>query len=122
MTRITEAQLKDVFDTDLSSASLTEWIEIANEITNDIAGVDSSLSDTRLEKIELMLSAHYASTQDPRLESASRETASASYQRNKQYATDYMASAVSLDPTGVVAALNKEAATLRVPDARGIND
>jgi hypothetical protein len=122
MTRITESDLQDVFDTDLDSASLTAWIEIAHEITNDVAGVDPSLSSTRLSQIEKMLAAHYAASQDPRLSSASRETASVDYQRNEEYATDYMATAVSLDPTGVVANLNKRTATLDVPDVRNIHD
>jgi 1,6-anhydro-N-acetylmuramate kinase len=120
MARISNSDLADVFDTDLSTDSLDAWIEIANEITNDVAGVDPSLSSTRLEQIELMLAAHFASAQDPRLSSTSRETASADYQRNEDYATDYMAAAVSLDPTGVVADLDKRTATLNVPDARNI--
>jgi len=121
MARITNSDLADVFDTDLSTDSLDQWIEIANTITDDVEGVDPSLSSTRLEQIELMLAAHFASAQDPRLSSASRETASADYQRNDEYSTDYMASAVSLDPTGVVASLDKRTATLTVPDARNIN-
>lgn len=120
MPRITTTQLNDVFDTDLSTDSLDEWIAIANEITDDVAGVDPSLSSTRLEKIELMLACHFASNQDPRLSSASAETKSAEYRKNEDYSTDYMATAVSLDPTGVVASLNKETATLSVPDARNI--
>jgi len=121
MARITNSDLADVFDTDLSTDSLDQWIEIANTITDDVEGVDPSLSSTRLEQIELMLAAHFASAQDPRLSSTSRETASADYQRNDEYSTDYMASAVSLDPTGVVASLDKRTATLTVPDARNIN-
>jgi len=122
MTRITESDLQDVFDTDLDSAALSAWIEIAHEITDDVAGVDPSLSATRLSQIEKMLAAHYAATQDPRLSSTSRETASADYQRNEDWPTDYMAAAVSLDPTGVVADLDKRTATLDVPDARNIHD
>lgn len=122
MTRITNSDLQDVFDTDLSTDSLDAWIEIAHEITDDVAGVDPSLSSTRLAQIEKMLAAHFTAAQDPRLSSASRETASAEYQRNDEYATDYMATAVSLDPTGVVASLDKRTATLDVPDARNINN
>jgi len=120
MARISTSDLQEVFDTDLSTTSLDRWIAIANETTDDVAGVDPSLSATRLEQIELMLAAHYASSQDPRLKSASAETKSADYRKNEDYSTDYMATAVSLDPTGVVANLTKQTATLSVPDSRNI--
>ena len=121
MPRITNSDLEEIFDTDLSTESLDQWIEIASGIADDIADKDSSISSTRLEHIELMLSAHYASTQDPRLSSTSRETASAEYRKNDDYATDYMATAVGLDPTGTIAGLNKPNASLSVVDAKGID-
>jgi len=121
MTRTNPTDVKVTFDTDLSDAAVEDWIDIASEIVDDVEGVDPSLSATRLEKLEKLLAQHFASAQDPRLSSASRETASADYQRNDEYSTDYMASAVSLDPTGVVASLDKRTATLTVPDARNIN-
>jgi len=120
MTRTNPTDVKNTFETDLSDSAISDWIDIATEIVDDIAGVDPSLSATRLEKIEKLLAQHYAASQDPRLSSTSRETASVDYQRNDDYATDYMAAAVSLDPTGVVADLDKRTATLNVPDARNI--
>jgi len=119
MTRVTNTEVAEIFDTDLSTGSLDAWIDIAHEITDDVDGA-GSLTDTRLKQIEKMLAAHYASTQDPRLNSASAETKSADYGKNEDYSTDYMAAAVSLDPTGVVANLNKQTATLSVPDSRNI--
>jgi len=120
MSRTNPTDVKNTFDTDLSDSAIQDWIDIATEVVDDVEGVDPSISATRLEKIEKLLAQHYAATQDPRLSSTSRETASADYQRNDEYATDYMATAVSLDPTGVIANLNKRTATLSVPDARNI--
>ena len=122
MTRTTPSEVNTIFDTDLADAALTDWIEIASEVVDDVEGVDSSISDTRLTQLEKLLAAGYASAQDPRLESASRETGSANYQRNDEYPNEYMANAVALDPTGVVASQFKRTASLSVPDARNIND
>ena len=122
MARVSNSELQEIFDTDLSTDSLDAWIEIASEVVDDVEGVDSSISDTRLTQLEKLLAAGYASAQDPRLESASRETGSANYQRNDEYPNEYMANAVALDPTGVVASQFKRTASLSVPDARNIND
>jgi len=122
MSRTNPTDVKNTFDTDLSDSAVEDWIGIATEIVDDVEGVNSSLSNSRLEKIERLLAQHFASSQDPRINSTSRETASVNYQRDSDYATEYMATAVSLDPTGVVASLNKRTATLDVPDARGITD
>jgi len=123
MTRTTVSDVDTIFDTDLDTSSggaLEQWIEIASEVVDDVAGVDSSISSTRLTQLEKLLAAGYASTQDPRISSTSRETASVNYQRNSEYPNDYIAQAVALDPTGVIAAQYKRTATLQVPDARNI--
>lgn len=122
MARVTASELNEVFDTDLSNTALDAWIDTAHTVVNDVEGVDSSLSDDRLTQIEKMLAAGYASAQDPRLDSGSRETASVNYQRNDDYPNDYFGLAVALDPTGVIANQFKRTATLSVPDARGIDD
>jgi len=122
MPRVTNSEVQEIFDTDLSTDSLDAWIEIASEVVDDIDTNSDSISDTRLTQIEKLLAAGYAATQDPRITSASRETASVSYQRQDDYPNEYIAQAVSLDPTGVVASQYKRTATLSVPDARGIND
>jgi len=122
MARITNSDLSEIFDTDLGTDSLDRWIDIASEVVDDVEGVDDSISASRLEQLELLLAAGYASAQDPRLSSASRETASVNYQRNDEYANDYSAQAVALDPSGVIASQFKRTASLSVPDARNINE
>lgn len=119
MARITEADLQDVFDTSLNSSSLSQWIDIASGVVDDIAAQDESIGSSRLEQIELMLAAHYASTQDPRIESASAETRSVEY-KSTDYATDYYATAVGLDPTGTVDGLTKPNASVTVPDIKDL--
>jgi len=123
MARTDTTSVQEIFDTDLSTDSLEAWIDVANSVVNDVEGVDPSISDTRLEQIEKLLAAGYAANQDPRINSASRETASVNYQRdNTEYPNEYIASAVAVDPTGVIADQFKRTATLSVPDARGITD
>jgi len=122
MPRVTNSDVLDVFDTDLSTDSLDRWIRIASNKVDNIESVSDSLTADELEDIELMLAAGYAAIQDPRISSASRETASVSYQRNDEWPNEYIAQAVALDPTGVIADQYKRTATLDVPDARGIND
>jgi hypothetical protein len=122
MSRVTNAEVQEIFDTDLSTDSLDAWIEIASEVTDDIDSNSDSISDARLTQIEKLLAAGYAATQDPRITNASRETASVSYQRQDEFPNEYIAQAVSLDPTGVIASQYKRTATLNVPDSRGIND
>jgi len=123
MARTDTTSVQEIFDTDLDTASLDAWIDIANTVVDDVEGVDSSLSASRLEQIEKLLAAGYAAIQDPRITSTSRETASVNYQRdNTEYPNEYIASAVAVDPTGVIANQFKQTATLSVPDARGIND
>lgn len=122
MPRVTNSEVQEIFNTDLSTDSLDAWIEIASEVVDDIDSNSDSITDARLTQIEKLLAAGYAATQDPRITSASRETASVSYQRQDEYPNEYIAQAVSLDPTGVIASQYKRTATLSVPDARGIND
>lgn len=121
MSRVTNSEVQEIFDTDLSTTSLDAWIEVATEVVDDIDSNSDSITDARLKQIELLLSAGYAATQDPRITSASRETASVNYQRQDDYPNDYIGQAVALDPTGVIADQYKRTATLSVPNARGVD-
>jgi hypothetical protein len=121
MTRISTTDLQKIFDTDLDTDSLESWIEIASEVVDTVENVSNGLSANRLQQIEKLLAAGYAATQDPRISSASRETGSVNYQRNDEWPNDYIAQAVALDPTGVVASQYKRTATLNVPDARNLH-
>jgi len=122
MVRTNPSDVKATFDTDLSDSAVSDWIATANDIVDDVAAVDGSISAGRLERIEKHLAQGFAAIQDPRLGSASRETASADYQRQDDYPNDYIWMAVTADPTGVVAAQFKQKATLQVPDSRNTSD
>jgi len=125
MARITPTELREVFDTDLSDSSLTVWIDMASSIVDDIEDKDSSISSGRLENIEKLLASHFASSQDQRIESTSRETASVSYQGNTNSmdlrGTKHGQAAIQLDPTGVLSSLGKPTASLSVPDVKEVD-
>lgn len=125
MARITPTELQDVFDTDLSDSSLNVWIEMASDIVDDIEDADSSLSSNRLKNLERLVAAHFASAQDQRISSTSRETASVSYQGNTNSmdlrGTKHGQAAIQLDPTGTLSSLGKPTATLSVPDIKEID-
>lgn len=107
--------VKETFDTDLSDSAVQDWIDIATEVVDDIAAKDSSITATRLEKIEKMVAQGYTAVQDPRIKNARRESAQVSYQRGDDYPNDYFAGAVALDPTGTVAGMFDKTATIDVP-------
>lgn len=113
MPRTTPPDVEDVFDTELSSSQLDAWIAIANELVDDIADADPSIGSTRLEKIEKLLAAHLASTQDQRVSEDSVGDTSAVYQGETGMhieATVYGQQAAMLDPTGTLASTGKGAA------------
>lgn len=128
MARTTPSDVADIFNTDLDASSggpLEAWLDIANELVDDIADADSSIDATRLTKIEKLLAAHLASTQDQRVERDSVADASATYQGEtgmRINATVYGQQAAMLDPTGTLADQGKPKASIGVPDARDLED
>jgi len=125
MARTTESDVSDIFDTDLDSASLSAWIEIANSVVDDIAAKDNTIGSTRLEQIEKLLAAHYASAQDQRIENVSRETASVTYQGETGMnlrGTKYGQQAIQLDPTGLLSTLGKPTASINTPDVKDLGN
>lgn len=128
MARTTPTDVAAIFDTDLDTSSggaLEQWVNIANTVVDDIAAEDSSISSTRLTQIEKLLAAHYASAQDQRISNASRETASVDYQGETGMnlrGTKYGQQAIQLDPTGTLSSLGKPAASISIPDVKGIDD
>lgn len=125
MARTTPSDVKNIFNTDLSDSAVSDWIDIASEVVDTIDQAEDSVTDTRLTQIEKLLAAHYASAQDQRLSSTSRETASANYQGDtgmNLMGTKYGQQAVQLDPTGTLAELGKPTATLSVPNVRDIDN
>lgn len=105
MVRTTISKVRNVFDTDLTDNELSSWIDVATELVDDVENADPSIPDKRLEKIERLTTAHLASAQDPRIESASREGSNVSYQgeTGKGFeSTSYGQRALELDPTGTL--------------------
>ena len=123
MPRTNTSDVQDIFDTDLSAASIDAWIGVATELVDDIADADSSVSSTRLVKIENLVTAHLASSQDQRVEKASRESASVTYQGETGMhfeSTHYGQQALLLDPTGTLADMHKPSASIGVPEVKDL--
>lgn len=122
MARTTPAAVKTIFDTDLSDTAVSEWIDIATTVVDDIEAAGDNIAASRLEQIEKLLAAHYAAAQDQRISDTSRETASVTYQGETGMnlrGTKYGQQAIQLDPTGELSTLGKPSASLTVPDAKG---
>lgn len=123
-TRTTPSEVAKIFDTNLDTSdggSLDVWIEVANELVDDIADQDSSISSTRLTKIEKLVAAHLAASQDQRFESASAESRSVTYQGETGMGfegTKHGQAAIALDPTGTLAGSHLPDASLSVPDVK----
>ncbi len=116
MSRIDPDEFKKTFDTDLSDGAIQAWLDGASLDVDEIQQRDSSISSERLEQIELRLAQAKATGQDPRIDSASRETGSVSYGENM----DYWSMAVGLDPTGYLSGYGKPKAGMSVSDSKGI--
>jgi uncharacterized UBP type Zn finger protein len=119
MPRTTPGDVKTIFETDLSDSTIQEWIDVATLIVDDIEDADSSITNTRLERIEKLLSAHFAGTQDQRIAQTSAESKSVEFQGDTEMTdlrgTKYGQNAIALDPTGTLSTLGKPTATLSVP-------
>lgn len=125
MARTTQSDVTAIFDTDTADVDVSAWIDIANELVDDIADADSSIDGTRLTKIEKLLAAHFAATQDPRVAKESRESASVTFEGEtgmRINASRYGQQAAMLDPTGTLADAGRRQASVGVPDAKGIDD
>lgn len=68
MARVTPADVRLIFPTDLSDAELQAFIDTAHLLINEELA-DSGLTEERLTEIELYLSAHLAALADPRKKS-----------------------------------------------------
>ena len=105
--RVSGAEVLAIFETDMSSDDLAEFITAANIIVTEILG-DSDLATTTLKEIERWLSAHFASAWDQRLISERIGDSAVAYQFTKEKgikSTDYGQRAILLDTTGQLARL-----------------
>lgn len=62
--RVTAAEVKSVFDTSASNIVVTEHINIASRLVDDLLS-STDLSANRLRDIELYLAAHFTAIFDP---------------------------------------------------------
>jgi hypothetical protein len=124
MPRTNADAVAKIFDTELSTdanGEIEAWIEIATELVDDISEADSSITPTRLEKIEKLLAAHFVATQDPRAAKESGESVSITYEGDtgmRINATRYGQQASMLDPTGTLQEGGRRKASITVPKTR----
>ena len=121
MPRTSASDVAEIFDTSLDDTSLSAWVDVANELVDDIADADPSLTESRLTKIEKLAAAHLAASQDQRHESNSGGARSVSYQGDTGMGfegTKHGQAALALDPTGTLANAHKPSASLSVPDVK----
>ena len=104
--RITVDELKDIFATTLTEAQLCAFINSATLVVTEEL-VSEGLSSDRLKQIELYLSAHFATLNDPRMESEKIGSEYSSKVQGKTAmnldATFYGQTAKLLDTSGVLA-------------------
>lgn len=114
--RVSNAEVKDVLDTNLTNDQIDAFIAIANRLVN--SRLQSQISDTNiLTDIELMLSCHLCSLRDQRLQSKKFGDMSARFQGQTGMhleSTFYGQTAIDLDSTGTLKDLGKKKATVKV--------
>ena len=123
MARTTVQKVRSILDTSVEDNTVTSWMDIASTLVDDIEDADPSVSDSRLAKVEKVLTAHMVSTQDQRQSSVSGASRSVEYQGETGLGingTKYGQQAVALDPTNTLANMSKPDASVSVPDAKGI--
>lgn len=98
MTRTSPSDVTELFDTDLATNVVQSWIEIATEDIDDVSDADSSISSTRLEKMEKLWTAGLMQAQDPRV---SKDKVGGSSMTLE--VVDYRDLAIGMDSTGVLA-------------------
>lgn len=122
--RVTAAEVKEGFETDLIDSEIDAWVNTATELVDDIEDEDSSIDSTRLKQIELALTRHFASAQDPRMERERVADVTLTHQGDTGMridSTTYGQQAAMLDPTGILASTGKPSPGLTVVDAKGID-
>lgn len=121
MSRTNAAAINEVFDSSLSATQLETWAEVASDLVDEIAAADETVADDRLRRIETQLAAHFAASQDQRIASTERTSASVDYQGatgEDLAGTKYGQTAKLLDPTGTLEHANKPTASVTVPNVR----
>lgn len=120
--RVTIAEVREIFDTDLLDAVITTFIGTANRIVTSYLGTTAVLTAAELKDIELWLTAHLlAVTRD---QQAQQEAVTGGAGVNITYqgktglgldATFYGQQVKMLDRTGILALQKKAASIFAVP-------
>jgi hypothetical protein len=100
MPRTTPSDVLVTFDADADDPEVNQWIAQASLIVDDVDAA-ASVTDARLEQIELLLTQHFLAAQYPRFTSQSGGSRSADFGEGRE-GQAYLARAKRLDPTGVV--------------------
>ena len=117
MARVTNAEVKEIIDTELTEAQVAPFVEIANLIVTD--RLTGEHSTALLKEIERWLAAHFAAIRDPRAKSEKTADASATYYGNAGLGlnhTPYGQQVLAMDTTGILASLGKRKASFRTID------
>ncbi|WP_248908149.1 hypothetical protein [Halocatena marina] len=104
---------------DYSDDDLAFEIKVAEEIVNDDLAPHSN-DTSRLELVGALIAAAYVHD-DGEGSVSSVQQASRQISFDSENALSYWRRAVQLDPTGKLAQLEQQTATVSVPDARGID-
>jgi len=112
MPRTTPEKVRSVIDVN-PQVDVTNHIQTANNVTNKVAEQDTAglLNTDLLTDIETYLAAHFLALKDPQYESKSTGDASGKFQTGQKgqgfLATDWGATAVSLDLTGFLKTISE---------------
>ena len=105
--RVDAAQVKEIFETDLTDQEINACINLANTLISSLGLAAAGVTAATLTQIELLLSAHYCCLKDPR---AQKEKVGQDFDVTYQGKTDmglnstfYGQQAIALDPSGILA-------------------
>lgn len=124
MSRVTVEEVRDTFDTEKGQAAISQWIDIASDMVDDIADSDSSISSERLSNIELLVAQHLLAIQDPRVEEDAIGDSTMVYQGETGQnfdATHYGQHAKMLDPTDTLVNKEKVQPSVDVLNSRNVD-
>ncbi len=115
--RVTPTEVIGIMDTDLTRTTMQPFVDLANAMVNEHL-LGEGIGNTTLEKIELQLSAHFASAfKDRMAESQKLGDASIKYIGKFDMGLDltpYGQMAKSLDPTGILSEIDMKPTEVEV--------
>lgn len=111
--------VQTMFKTDLDGAAIEFWINVAYPVVDDVEAAGTSLSDPQLARLEAVYAAGLMETQDPRIQSGTRESGQVDFGDRQSY----MALAEQLDDTGTIQNQNAPTVSFDVyPDDESFDD